>query len=122
MRTLTTVILLMVLLASCGDTKRPEGVIPPAKMELVLMDVLLAESFSESYLTVDTTKKLPEWYGQELDKVLALHQVSQKDFLASIDYYKTQPEEFKVIMDTVNARALRTKDQVFKQVMEKKSK
>lgn len=121
MRTLM-IAMTMLLLASCGGAKRPEGVISPAKMELVLMDVLLAESFTESYLTVDTTKRLPELYGRELDKVLALHQVSQKDFLASIDYYKTQPEEFKEIMDTVNARALRTKDQVFKQSMEKKSK
>lgn len=90
-------------------------------MELVLTDVILAEAFAESYLSADTSKRLKQLYGQELDKVLAIHNISQKDFQASIQYYKSQPEEFKVVLDTVNARALRTKDQIFKKAMEKKS-
>lgn len=113
---------LVFLLAACGPAKRPERILPPEKMELVLTDMLLAESFAESYLSVDTTKKLKQLYGQEFDRVLAIYKVSQQDFLESISYYKTQPEDFKVIMDTVNARALRSKDEAFKQKVERRLK
>ena len=113
---------MIIVLASCGGQKLPAGVLDKGRMELVLTDVILAEAFAESYLSADTTKRLKQLYAQELDKVLAIHKVSQKDFQASIQYYKSQPEQFKVVLDTVNARALRTKDLIFKQVMEKKSK
>lgn len=122
MRKLTISLLIIVVLAACGGKKLPAGVLDKEKMELVLTDVIIAEAFAESYLSADTSKRLKQLYTQELDKVLAIHKVSQKDFQASIQYYKSEPEQFKVVLDTVNARALRTKDQIFKQVMEKKSK
>ncbi|MGB4770743.1 MAG: DUF4296 domain-containing protein [Chitinophagaceae bacterium] len=119
---LTIGVLMMAVLAACGGEKLPAGVLDKDRMELVLTDVILAEAFAESYLSADTSKRLKQLYTQELDKVLAIHKVSQKDFQASIQYYKSQPEQFKVVIDTVNARAMRTKDLIFKQAMEKKSK
>jgi hypothetical protein len=113
-------IILLLLAVSCGRNDVPKGILPPEKFEDVLKDVLLAESFAESYLVVDTTKKLKDWYVRELDKVIAIHKVSQKELLASIDYYKTQPDRFKVIMDSVNNRAIREKDRIFKEAMNKK--
>jgi hypothetical protein len=109
-------------LAACGGQKLPAGVLDKEQMELVLTDVILAEAFAESYLSADTSKRLKQLYTQELDKVLAIHKVSPKDFQASIQYYKSQPEQFKVVIDTVNARAMRAKDLIFKQAMDKKPK
>jgi hypothetical protein len=117
---ITVLIILLVMALSCGSGKIPEGVLPPEKMEEVLTDVLLAESFAESYLIVDTTRKLKQYYAQELDRVIAVHKVTQKQLLASIDYYKTQPDKFKVIIDSVNNRAIREKDRIFNDVMIKK--
>jgi hypothetical protein len=121
-RKLTIGVMMIAVLAACGGEKLPAGVLDKDRLELVLTDVILAEAFAESYLSADTSKRLKQLYTQELDKVLALHKVSQKDFQASIQYYKSQPEQFKVVIDTVNARAMRTKDLIFKQAMEKKSK
>jgi hypothetical protein len=115
------ILALLFVSVSCKDEKLPNNILSPEKMETVLIDVLLAESFSESYLVVDTTIKLPQAYGRELDKVLAIQHISQQQLLESIDYYKTKPETFKVIIDTVNSRIQREKDKVFKDVMDKKS-
>jgi Domain of unknown function (DUF4296) len=119
---MTIGVLMIFVLAACGGQKLPAGVLDKDRMELVLTDVILAEAYAESYLSADTSKRLKQLYTQELDKVLAIHKVSQKDFQVSIQYYKSQPEQFKVVIDTVNARAMRTKDLIFKQAMEKKSK
>lgn len=122
MRKVTISAMIIAVLAACGGQKLPAGVLDKEQMELVLTDVILAEAFAESYLSADTTKRLKQLYTQELDKVLAIHKVSPKDFQASIQYYKSQPEQFKVVIDTVNARAMRAKDLIFKQAMDKKPK
>lgn len=122
MRKVTIGVMMIAVLAACGGQKLPAGVLDKERMELVLTDVILAEAFAESYLSADTTKRLKQLYTQELDKVLAIHKVSPKDFQASIQYYKSQPEQFKVVIDTVNARAMRAKDLIFKQAMDKKPK
>lgn len=122
MRTVMIVSMIIVMMAACGGPKLPAGVLDKDRMELVLTDVILAEAFAESYLSADTSKRLKQLYVQELDKVLAIHKVSQKDFQTSIQYYKSQPDQFKVVIDTVNARVIRIKDMIFKQSMEKKSK
>ncbi|MFN9782552.1 MAG: DUF4296 domain-containing protein [Sphingobacteriales bacterium] len=122
MRKVTISVMIIAVLAACGGQKLPAGVLDKEQMELVLTDVILAEAFAESYLSADTTKRLKQLYTQELDKVLAIHKVSPKDFQASIQYYKSQPEQFKVVIDTVNARAMRAKDLIFKQAMDKKPK
>lgn len=110
------------VLVSCGGASKPADLIPKEKMELVLTDLLLAESFAESYRSVDTTRKMPQLYGEELDRVIAIHKITQKQLLESVDYYKTQPELFKTIMDSVAARSNREKDKVFKEAMEKPKK
>jgi sRNA-binding protein len=89
-------------------------------MENVLTDILLAESFAESYLTMDTTRKLKQFYDQELNKVIAVHKISEKQLRSSLEYYKSRPEILKVILDSVNNKAIREKDKVYKEVIEKR--
>lgn len=108
------VLVFLVLLFSCKDKdKLPEGVLGTTKMEKVMTDVMMSESFAESYLLLDTTRKRDEWFTGELNKVLAIHDITQDQFRKSLNYYKTRPDLFKVIVDTINARALRNRDKVY---------
>jgi len=103
-----------VLLFSCKEKdKLPEGVLGTTEMEKVMTDVMMSESFAESYLLLDTTRKRDEWFTGELNKVLAIHDITQDQFRKSLNYYKTRPDLFKVIVDTINARALRNRDKVY---------
>lgn len=109
------IILIMLISAfSCGrKDKVPEGVLEPAKMEKVMTDLLMSESFAESYLLIDTSKKRDEWFTGELNKVLAIQDVTQDQVRKSLDFYKTRPDLFKVIIDSINARAQRNRDKVY---------
>jgi hypothetical protein len=109
-----TALVFLLLVFSCKSRDRvPEGVLGTREMEKVMTDVLMSESFAESYLLLDTTKKRDEWFTGELNKALAIQDVSQDQFRKSLDYYKTRPDLFKVIIDTINARALRNRDKVY---------
>jgi len=120
MRVGILIIVIITFLIGCKSNSEPKDLLPPSKMENVLTDILLAESFAESYLTIDTTRKLKEFYDQELNKVIAVHKISQKQLRSSMEYYKSRPEILKVILDSVNNKAIREKDKVYKEVIEKR--
>ena len=108
------ILILLIFAFSCGrKDKVPEGVLEPAKMEKVMTDLLMSESFAESYLLIDTSKKRDEWFTGELNKVLAVQDVTQDQVRKSLDFYKTRPDLFKVIIDSINARAQRNRDKVY---------
>jgi hypothetical protein len=55
-----------------------------------------------------------------LNKVLAVQDVTQDQVRKSLDFYKTRPDLFKVIIDSINARAQRNRDRIYD--MEKKKR
>lgn len=114
-------LLLMFAILSCGSNdKVPKDVLEPRKMERVMTDILMAESFSESYLLLDTTKKRDEWFTGELNKVLAINNITQDQFRKSMDFYKSRPDIFKVIIDSINAKGQRNRDKIYD--MQKKTR
>jgi hypothetical protein len=114
-------LLLIFAILSCGSNNRvPKDVLEPRKMERVMTDILMAESFSESYLLIDTTKQRDDWFTGELNKVLAINNITQDQFRKSMDFYKSRPDIFKVIIDSINARGQRNRDRIYD--MQKKTR
>ena len=112
---------LILLCVSCSRTV-PKNIIDQDKMQDVLTDVLLAEGFTENFLLLDTSKKRDEWLAGEYSKVMAIHQITQDQFRKSLDYYKSKPDEFKIIIDSVNQRGLRNRDESYQTGGKKKKK
>jgi hypothetical protein len=99
---------------SCdGGNFSEDGILDQNKMADLLNEVALAEGFAESYLFKDTLQSKDTLVQKELDKVLQLNKISMKQFTKSYHYYKTHPEEFKVMVDTANARASRNREQIY---------
>ncbi len=107
-------IILIILLVSCGNRdKIPADIIGQEKMGKLLTDVLLAESFTEGYLLMDTTRTRDEHFTGELNKVLAIQKVSLEEYRRSMKFYKTRPDLYKVVIDTAYNRAQRNRDHIF---------
>jgi Domain of unknown function (DUF4296) len=99
---------------SCGNRdKVPDDVFGPEKMGKVLTDLLLAESFAEGYLLIDTTHTRDEAFTGELNKVLAIQKISPEEFRRSMNFYKSRPDLYKVIVDTAYNRAQRNRDHIY---------
>ena len=108
-----SLVLLFVMLSCTGRKHIPSGILKPDKMEKVLYDVIVAEGYAESYLFKDSSKTKVEWMNQEVDKVLAIHKVSQETFMKSYDFYKSRPDLFKPIADSMNEKSQRNRERVF---------
>jgi Domain of unknown function (DUF4296) len=100
----------IVFLFSCGDKNGiPSGIIKPAKMQLVLFDVLRAEAFVFDFVKKDTAK-IPEAENAKLQQqIFSVHKVSKEQFYNSYDFYKAHPDLMQPLLDSMINRATREK-------------
>lgn len=99
---------------SCkNDDKIPSNMIKPNLMADILVDIAIAEGFSESYLFKDTLSKKDSVLKKEISKVLQTHNIKQQLFSKSYQFYANRPNLYKVVMDSANARIIRGKDKEF---------
>jgi hypothetical protein len=100
----------VVLLFSCGNKNSiPKGILKPAKMEVVLWDVLQADAFIFEFVKRDTSKKTEVENVRLLQQIFATHKVSKDEFYRSYDFYKAHPALMQPILDSMINKATRDK-------------
>lgn len=95
---------IVILGYSCNNKeKAPEKLLSRDKMEDILWDLMRADLFINNYMLVKDTALDKKKQGIELySQILKLHKVSQEQFRESFLYYRSQPDELKVLMDSLS--------------------
>jgi len=107
-------LMVILLMMSCSQVNKvPDNIIKQDKMGTILFEIAVSEGYLENYTFKDTTANRDSFLTSELDKVLAIHKVSQKEFLEAYTFYKSNPEIFKAITDTVYNRAQRSPEKMY---------
>lgn len=94
---------LFVILTACKNTKGvPENIMPPKKMQAVLWDMMRADQFIADYMlsknpAMNKTAESLTYYQQ----VFTIHQITKEDFQRSFEYYKSHPDLFRQILDSI---------------------
>ena len=91
----------------------PTNIIKPSSMADILVDVSIAEGFSESFLYKDSLSKKDSVLKKEVSRVLQIHNISPNEFSKSYKFYSSRPIIFKMVMDSANARIIRGKDKEY---------
>jgi hypothetical protein len=105
---------LFLFFSACVKKGRvPPEMIQQEKMGVVLFEIAMAEGYIESLYSRDSTVNKDSMLPVEMDKVLAIHKITQKDFRNSYLFYKSNPDIFKVMTDTVYQRSQRNKDKMY---------
>jgi hypothetical protein len=114
LKLLACFLLVILLMNSCSQVNKvPDNIIKPDKMGAILFEIAMSEGYLENYTFKDTTANRDSFLTNELDKVLAIHKVSQNEFLEAYAFYKSNPEIFKAITDTVYNRAQRSPEKMY---------
>jgi Domain of unknown function (DUF4296) len=106
-------VLFLIFFACSKGKKVPSDIIGQEKMGVILFELAMAEGYLESFPFRDSTVNRDSMVTVEMDKVLAIHRVSQKEFRDSYKFYKSRPEIFKIITDTVYYRAQRSPEKMY---------
>jgi hypothetical protein len=104
------------LMIGCTNkSKIPSGVLPQARMEKVLWDMMLADRFAAQFLLKDSAKKnVSEETFRVYAQVFSINNISKDEFIKSYKFYMTRPDLSKVLMDTILKRADRLKEENYK--------
>jgi hypothetical protein len=104
------------LMIGCTNkSKIPSGVLPQARMEKVLWDMMLADRFAAQFLLKDSAKKnVSEETFKVYAQVFSINNISKDEFVKSYKFYMTRPDLSKVLMDTILKRADRLKEENYK--------
>ena len=105
----------MVFLAACTNRSGiPEKIIPPDRMQKIMMDVIMAEQLSANYLIRDSLKKDKVKANQELLEVIfKIHHTNRVEFKNSLNFYESRPDLNKSIFDSLAAYGNRHRNELF---------
>jgi len=94
----------------CNDVdKAPSNLLAKEKMQLVMWDLLEANSFTQRYIKMDSLKNPAIENLQMQQQIFQLHKVSKDDFYKSYDYYSSHPDQMRILLDSIVAIGERNK-------------
>ncbi len=109
-----SVLLIFLWLLSCNPYDRiPGDVIGKEKMGRILFEIGMAEGHMETYYFSDSSRNRDSLLKTELQKVLAIHKVSQPVFIHSYAFYKSRPHILKEVVDSMQVHAQRNQQKIY---------
>jgi len=101
---LSIFICVLLYFASCsGRNAVPDGVLPPAKMQTVLWDVMRADEVVNYYANTDTAYKRVDSNLVRYQQVFKLHDITAQTFHRSMQYYQQRPHVLQPILDSLKS-------------------
>jgi hypothetical protein len=90
-------------LFSCTKkTQVPKDILPPDKMEILLLDLIKADELINKK-SIDSTVR--DSFSKEVvyTSVFNKHKISKEKFRKSFSYYESHPEILKVVLDSLQS-------------------
>jgi hypothetical protein len=106
--------LTLFVLVACNNQNANTAIIPFDKMGSVLFDMNVAEEFVSIYVAKDSSKDKKAELDKEYQKIYLLYDITALQFKNSYDYYKSHPKEYKVLIDSLNAKTQRRREEIYK--------
>ena len=100
----------LAFIGACNSKSNlPADVLKPDKMQAVLWDVIKADVFTAEFIKKDSTKNAAAENVKLQQQIFALHKISKADFYNSYDYYRSNTDIFKKVIDSIVVRAERNR-------------
>lgn len=90
------------LISCSGKDRVPKTVIQPEKMQEVLWDVLLSEAWARQSTIADSTLVLSDEVKRRAGEALKFHNIPEKKFFDSYDWYLKHPQIFHAMLDSLH--------------------
>ena len=115
-RAVFPVILMFILLlqSSCNSPKPGKGgVLSYDQMKSLMWDMTQADEYAAVYIKRDSTLNLQAETNRLYAKIFELHKTDSARFFSSFSYYKTHPDDYKILLDSLYALANRERENRF---------
>jgi hypothetical protein len=101
---IVSICMLMVLFLACNN-KNNQNKIGEKQMQTIIKDMVTAEVFVTNYLVKDSIQHLKKEVIKYYDTIFAIHKVTKAQFKESLHMYMQNPNQFKVMLDSIQVDA-----------------
>jgi len=100
--------IIVIFITGCANNStKNTAILEKEKMQVVLWDIMQANSFTEHFIVKDTIKNAQVANAQLQQKIFKLHNTSREQFYRSYNYYSSKPELMKTLLDSITAKGER---------------
>lgn len=110
----SALLMLVWILTGCLGKDVPSSIIQPHEMGNILFEISMAEEFVNTYVAKDSLINRDTAIRKEYQKIFLLHDISEAKFKKSYDYYRSHIDVFKVMMDSLNNRSQRARNELYR--------
>ncbi len=115
MKVLIVTIAIFCMIGCANKGGNNPGILPREKMQAVMWDIIGADAFTEQFVKKDSLKNATLENIKLQNKIFALHKVTRADYYKSYDYYISQTDLMRVILDSMTNKAERNRTQMMQQ-------
>ena len=102
----TGLIVLLFVFSCTKKTGVPKNILPPDKMEKLLLDLMEADEFV-TRKSVDSAVSDSFSRGVVYTAVFTQHKTNKEEFKKSFSYYESHPELLKIVLDSIQSETKR---------------
>jgi hypothetical protein len=84
-------------------------------MKVLILENQMVEEFYTNYIYKDSTINRDSARSVAFKQVLQLHKTDSAGFYKSLAWYRSEPERFKILLDSATAYANRLREDRYKQ-------
>jgi len=132
MKFLAGILLLFILFLSCSEKEQKKDILPEKEMREVMWDMMRADQYVAAFLLKDSTRNKKAESIKLYEEIFHIHKITREQFKTSFDYYSSQPDLFRPIIDFLAKRKITTapirpthpvrKDSLVKSLLHKREK
>ena len=115
MKTLIAFIGLLCMMSCINKNGDKARILSKEKMQDVMWDIIRADVLADQFIKKDSLKNAPLENGKLQNKIFALHKVTRDDYYKSYDYYISQTDQMRVILDSMTAKAERERSKMMQE-------
>lgn len=102
--------LIVLFLVACGGEKIPKNVIPINDMSKIMWDMIKMDEYYLRITAKDTLKLKIKENIRLYEQVFSSYGIERKKFYDSYHYYEAHPNQFKILIDSIDAIAVRERN------------
>ena len=111
MRNTGFVIIISLFYFSCkSDIQVPKDILPPEKMEKVMLDMVWADELLNRQAYSDSVAKTLLGRISLYQSVFTAHKIKKEQFQKSLNFYQNRPDLLKIVLDSMQSEAKRIEE------------
>lgn len=99
---LCLIISLLLVLNGCSSSPVPKGVLPPARMQKIMYDLMRIDEFINNFVVRDSGIDIKKKRSTLYEQVFKVNNTNRKDFYSSYKYYQQHPDLQKEVFDSLH--------------------